>query len=156
LTLVDDKLGEIRLETTTIAPGGTVTAEVQYKTRSVGLLKNTAIIEGWYGEVKVTDEDSASVTVTSGGGSGGGDKEKDKDKDPKEEPIVVPEEPVVGEPPVLDQPEPQEQEQIEVPAEQAPVAPMQKELPKTGGNPASLILSGFGLTGLGILLRRRT
>jgi uncharacterized repeat protein (TIGR01451 family)/LPXTG-motif cell wall-anchored protein len=159
LTLFDDKLGEIELDTTVIAPGEIVTAEVEYKTKSVGVLKNTAIVEGWYGEVKVTDEASVSITVISrGGGSSGGSDGNDKEskgEDSTEEPITVPEEPVVGEPSVTE-PEPEDQEIIQVPDEQIPTAPpLHKELPKTGGNPISLIISGVCLAGLGILLKRR-
>mgnify|MGYP000983015680 CR=1 FL=1 len=120
---------------------------------------NNAEVKGYYDEgVYVTDKDDASVDVYKESDGGKDDDKPDKPKKPKEPekpepPIEVPEEPIPEGPAVPEEPElPVE---IIVPEEPVPAAPA-KELPKTGGNPIALILSGITLAGVGLVIRRKS
>jgi hypothetical protein len=125
-------------------------------------VNNTATVTGAFDQITVNDTDNATVTITtdSGGGSdegGGGSDGGGGDSTPTpDEPLVVPEEPPVFNPPTEEQPgQPEQQEPIVVP-EEPEVKNPQVDLPFTGGSEISFILSGLALTGFGVWMRRRS
>ena len=63
---VDDKLGEVSLDKTTLAPGESATGTLTYTTVVADYpseLKNTVDAEGYYGEIKVTDSASLNIVL---------------------------------------------------------------------------------------------
>jgi uncharacterized repeat protein (TIGR01451 family)/LPXTG-motif cell wall-anchored protein len=158
VTLYDDQLDET-FEVGDLEEGEAVTITKEYTTRTTGILVNNAEVKGYYDEgVYVTDKDDASVEVYRDSGGGKNDDKPDKPKKPEEpekpeEPIEVPEEPIPQGPAIPEKPEPPVE--IIVQEEPVPTAPA-KELPKTGGNPIALILSGIMLAGVGLVIRRKS
>ena len=105
------------------------------------------------GDEGTIDEDGNTAifynTRESSGGGGGSDN--DNDREDEDEPIIVPDNPEPGAPPVIvPQPEP-----VIVPGEPIVAVPVIPALPKTGGYPISAASLGTLLLGLGIFLKRK-